>query len=82
MLAAQTPEKPQTPVTMINGPLVDVTWDAVENGSPITGYIITFLQSDGVNYETELTSCDGSNPTIVTDKSCSVPIATLRASSF
>jgi hypothetical protein len=62
--------------------MVDVTWDAEENGSPIFGYIITFLQSDGATYETELTSCDGSNPSIVTDKSCSVPIASLRASSF
>ena len=53
-----------------------------DNGSPIFGYIITIRKSDNSTFETETTSCDGSNPTIVLQTICSVPISTLKAAAF
>lgn len=67
----------------MNGPAVDIDWtEPYDNGSPIFGYIITIRQSNNVTFETETTSCDGSNPSIVASKHCSVPISTLKAASF
>lgn len=77
------PDQALAPSTTINGPVVDIDWSApYENGSAITGYIITIRKDDGSTFETEITSCDGANPTIVTQTSCSVPISTLRAAAF
>jgi len=83
ILAAQTPVQPNAPTTTVNGPVVDIDWtEPYDNGSPIFGYIITIRQSDDVTFQTETTSCDGSNPSIVASRHCSVPIATLKAASF
>lgn len=83
VLAAQMPERPLAPNTTINGPLVDIDWHApFDNGSPIIGYTILIRKSDNVTYETEVTSCDGSNPTIVSNTICQVPISTLKSAAF
>ena len=42
ILAAQIPETPVAPTTIIDGPNTVILWTApFENGSPIIGYIIT-----------------------------------------
>jgi hypothetical protein len=83
ILAAQMPEKPYAPTTTVNGPVVDIDFEApFDNGSPIIGYIITIRKSDNSTFETETTSCDGANPTITAQTICSVPISTLKAAAF
>jgi hypothetical protein len=37
---------------------------------------------DGINYSTELTTCNGSNSAIVSALSCTVPVNLLRTSPF
>lgn len=50
--------------------------------APISAYVVTIRTNDGVTYETELTSCDGSSPTIVNAGKCTVPVVLLQASPF
>jgi hypothetical protein len=58
---------------------VVISWAApVDGGSPITGYLVEILNSDGSTYGTEITNCDGSLAAIVASASCAVPIAALR----
>lgn len=83
VLAAETPATPSAPSTVVNGNFVDITWSAPDNrGSEITSYITRIRTSDGVTFMEDLTNCDGSDSSIVASASCSVPISTLRASSF
>jgi hypothetical protein len=82
-LAAQIPDQPQPPLTAINGENVDVTWDLPDfRGSPITAYQIKFRESDLVTYTEYLPTCDGSLEEIYTTRTCSIPIAVLRASPY
>ena len=47
-------------------------WSAPSNGgSQITSYIISFKNSDGTTYSTT-SFCDGSDPAVVSSRSCSV----------
>jgi len=75
------PGKTDTPTVALS-PLdatqVQVSWNLPnEHSSPITSYDILFMTSSG-SMVYELTRCDGSLPSVVADRSCSVPMATLR----
>lgn len=48
----------------------------------ILSYEIQIRKSDGVSYSTELTSCDGSDSTIIASLSCVVPDTTLVSAPF
>jgi hypothetical protein len=51
ILCAIEPEAPNAPTTTISNDLVILDWDEpVTNGSPITGYKIYILESDGVTW--------------------------------
>ena len=66
ILAAEKPAKPAAPTTVISGSNVMIDWVAPNaNGSPITSYLITIKQFDGV-FTTELVGCNGASSTIVT----------------
>jgi hypothetical protein len=48
----------------------------------ITSYSIMIRKSDGVTYASEITNCNGSNASIVTANSCTIPMQYLQASPF
>ena len=48
----------------------------------MTHYQINVLQNDGVTYRPDLTHCDGSNPTIISDLKCSIPVLYLKGAPF
>jgi hypothetical protein len=59
-----------------------ISWSyPIDNGSPVTGYIIYLRQSDNSTY-TVNSNCDGSTSEIKLARSCSVPIEVLRATPF
>ncbi len=60
-----------------------ISWSAPFNGgSPLTSYTVLIRNADAINYSAELTSCDGSNPTILNSATCNIPIATLQQPPF
>lgn len=62
---------------------MQIIWIAPYDGSsPITNYIITILNADGVTYSTELSNCNGSVSSIVTGTNCIIPIHVLRSAPF
>ena len=77
-----TPETPAAPTTTVSGSDIVVDWTApVDNGATIISYTIKIKQNDSV-FSTELTNCDGSDPTIKSNTQCTIPIAKLQASPF
>jgi len=82
MTPAATPSTPSAPVTTLDEPYARITWSAPsDNGSPITSYTITILQQDG-SYSEEATYCDGTDPTIISQLYCQVPMISLAASPY
>ena len=80
MLAAQVPVQPDAPTTTWSPDDVVVSWvEPDSGGSPIIGYIIRFVMSDGVSYATEPNNCDQSSSTATT---CTVPVTALKAAPF
>ena len=56
-----------------------VSWTEPDSGgSPLTGYIVLFIQSDG-EYSSETTNCDMTNSLLTT---CTVPVSALKAEPF
>jgi hypothetical protein len=78
LLAAFTPEAPVTVATANSADQIIVTWSMPEtNGSPITGYKI-YVQEHGTSVFTQETSeCDGSDSTVITDRTCSISLSLL-----
>lgn len=83
MKAAFKPAQPSAPYTSVIASNIVINWVAPSaNGSPITGYRITIKQQDGT-YTSDLSNCDGTAASsIVTNKQCTVPIATLTSSPY
>lgn len=64
------------PATTFSGTSVTVTWTAPWNGgSSITSYTISFLQSDGVTYTENKLLCNGTQASVVSARSCTMPSA-------
>jgi len=83
VLAAQVPNKPDSPKTTISGNFVAITWTQPFDGaSPITSYTIRIRQGDNTVFTAEPNSCDGTNPAVVGQLSCAVPISTLKATPY
>ena len=60
ILAAQTPDKPDAPVTSVSGSNVIIDWAApADNGSPIVSYNILIRLTNG-DFVEDTTNCDGS----------------------
>lgn len=70
------------PSTVVSGDQIIVSWSAPNsNGSPITGYIVTFRDTLG-NYNLLLDVCDGAKPEIVASLRCTVPLDKMYSSPF
>ena len=83
ILAAQGPDTPAAPSTSFIGDWLVVDWTApASGGSPITAYRIQIRHADEVTYSEELTSCDGTDPTIVDNLQCSIPSYLLNQAPF
>lgn len=83
VLVAQIPDQPTNIATTISGDNVMISWDVPnDRGSPLLSYIVYIRKSDGTTFDIDMTNCDGSDPTILANAECYVPISTLRASSF
>ena len=86
-LTAIVPTAPLSPSTLLDVNNVVVKWSApsfqsaTAFGSAIQGYKVFIRWQDGT-YGTQLTHCDGSDPTIVAETECIVPISVLMASPF
>lgn len=71
-----------TVTTTITATFVKIMWTVpLTNGAPVTSYLIEIKRSNGA-FATSVATCDGSNPTIVAQQWCTVPMATLIASPF
>ena len=65
VLAAQTPDKPNTPTTSRLLDNVVIDWEAPnDNGSPIEKYTIQILTSDKLSFATD-SNCNGSSPVVI-----------------
>jgi hypothetical protein len=82
ILCATLPSTPVAPVTSVVASNVIVTLTPpTDNGLAITSYTVYLLNSAGV-WAQELTYCDGTDLTIVSSASCTIPLDTLTASTF
>jgi len=84
ILAAELPAQVATPTFTIQGlTSVRIAWAAPDNGgNPIIAYSILIRQNDDSTFSAETSYCDGSSPTVVSNRYCDIPFATLRAAPF
>lgn len=67
----------------VDGTTVTVDWSTPSDmGSSILGYRIYIRMNDEVSYHQEHTYCDGADATIISETSCTIPVATLMGSYF
>jgi hypothetical protein len=65
ILAAQTPDAPEIPTTVVNGADITIAWQEPDsNGSPITSYLIVIRSHTGDYFE-DTEYCDGSDALIL-----------------
>lgn len=77
------PDTPSAPTVTLDEPYAKISWSApTDNGSTITAYTITIIQSDGSTFTEETTYCDGSDSTVISQLYCQVPMTTLAASPY
>jgi hypothetical protein len=71
------------PTTAISSNFVLVSWSLPDTrGSPITGYTIKIRESDDLTFTHSIADCNGSTSTIISSRSCLIPISTLRSAPF
>lgn len=71
-----------TPTTVVSTNQVIISWVApVANGQQLLGYTVYIREHSGT-YATQISYCDGSDPTISYYTTCTVPLSVLTASPF
>lgn len=79
--ASTIPLVSTAPTVSVSGALVKVTWPPPNaQGSAITAYTIKFRGTDGNYYETSF--CDGSLATVVSSRTCEVPMTAFRTTPY
>jgi hypothetical protein len=81
IVVSMIPDAPLLPVTtfMPDPDQVTVSWNApYDRGAAIQGYKVLIIRNDGV-YDEELSYCDGSDFTIISALTCTIPASTLLA---
>jgi len=83
-IAAEVPDQPSSPTVTNTGTSVKIAWtDPFNGGSAITSYGVQLLHADGTTYSSDLTNCNAaSDGTIIANKYCVIPMATLTAGPF
>ncbi len=62
---------------------ITITWDPyVDNGDAVDKAAIYIQESDGTTYALDQTDCDGNQTTVYSTRTCTIPMASLRASPF
>lgn len=70
------------PTTTVVGSNVIISWEAPSsNGSPILSYVITLRDTSG-NYHLNLANCNGALQSVVSSRTCTVPLSVLYASPY
>jgi hypothetical protein len=83
VLAASVPSQPAAPTTTVSGSNIVISWSLPStNGSPIESYTITIRQSNGSTYSEQLKYCNGSNASIISARSCTIPTVVLTSAPF
>jgi len=60
-----------------------ITWTApTDGGATITAYLVKILCRGTATWHVETVNCDGSNPSIVLAKTCTIPLTVLKAAPF
>jgi hypothetical protein len=82
MLCAFVPDSPTTITTANLNDKVSVSWnEPIANGSPITAYRILIRQKD-LTFTQESIECDGTKTALITSRTCSIALLTLKASPY
>lgn len=82
IIPSSPPDKMDTVTTSIVNTDVKIMWAQPNtNGAVITSYLIEIKRSNGA-FASSVATCDGSSSTIVAQKWCTVPMATLIAAPF
>jgi hypothetical protein len=82
VLAAQLPDQPQSVATTSGAGLVAISWTCNDRGSAITSYVVKIRINDGLTYMAESEACLSTDATVISTRSCSIPISTLMASPY
>ena len=71
-----------TSIDSVSGGVV-VSWPAVPstNGSPVTNYSISIQDATGI-WRTDATDCDGTTSSVISSKSCLIPMSSLVSAPF
>jgi hypothetical protein len=82
LLCAFISDAPLTVTTANVNELVSISWsEPVTNGSPITAYKI-FVQEQGSTFTEETVECVGTDSSIIASRTCTIALATLKASPY
>ena len=86
ILAATVPSQPNAPTTTLSGDLsnVVIAWTPPSDlgGLSISSYKLE-IKTSTATFEKDLTNCDAeTSSSILSSRSCSIPVATLRSSPF
>jgi hypothetical protein len=87
IVAATVPSAPNAPATSVSSDTLymTVTWSAPSDngGLAVTGYKVYVRASDITSWYQDLVHCDAAtDSSIITNRSCTIPTETLRASPF
>jgi hypothetical protein len=81
--AARIPDAPTGVITSFASAEVQISWTKPYNGgSLITAYTIEIRHSDGISFSEDDTYCDGVDATLVSTRTCSIPVDKIRAAPY
>ena len=80
---AATPDQLGPSTTTLSTLSARIDWPATTSthSSAVTSYVIQIKKADGT-YATHVAECDGANPTVVTNRYCTILMSTLTGSSY
>jgi hypothetical protein len=82
-LCAFIADPPLTVTTANVNELVSISWsEPISNGSPITAYRIYIQEHGSTTFTEESVECVGTDSTVISSRTCSISLATLKASPY
>ena len=83
-LTASVPSQPNAPTTsLITDEEISVSWSEPSDlgGLTITAYVLK-IKTSTETYEVDVINCDATSDTIINARTCTIPVATLKAAPF